>query len=75
MIINCTPHDVAVYNTTDCILQDGRLYLREDEDTEEYPVPEMLAQAYPERDDLLIPGSMVRDKDDDIVGCVDFSRV
>lgn len=126
MIINLTPHDVNVYNTTECLVRDGRIYLRDDEDAEEYPVPlrvypaakeparvtysyeaagvadgivisrwtveeitglpepkpgtwyivsKIVAQACPERDDLLIPGTMVRDKTDAIVGCNDFTRV
>lgn len=32
MIINLTPHEVAIYKTSDCYLQDGGLYLREDTD-------------------------------------------
>lgn len=126
MIINCTPHDVAIYNTTVCLLQEGRIYLREDEDTEEYPEPlhvypaaaeparaiyerriaggadgcliyrrapreiiglpepkkgtyyivsKMLAQACPEREDLIFPGTLVYDADNHVVGCIDFSRV
>lgn len=126
MIINLTPHEVAIYNTTDCLLQCGRLYLREEEDTEEcleplrvypaakeparvtfvqkpagmadgipvcwwapneivnlpepkpgtyYIVSKMLAQACPERKDLIFPGTLVYDADDYVVGCVDFSRV
>lgn len=126
MIVNLTPHDVAIYNTTVCLLQEGRLYLREDEDTEEYPeplrmypaakeptrvyfvqrdpgmadgilvyrwtphgitglpdakpgtyyiVPKILAQVCPERKDLIFPGTVVRNKSGDVVGCVDFSRV
>lgn len=126
MIVNLTPHDVAIYNTSDCILNNGRLYLREKEDME-YPeslrvypaakeparvtfvqktvgkadriliyrwtaeeitglpepkrgtwyiVSKTVAQACPERDDLLIPGNnKVRDKTNAIVGCIDFSRV
>ena len=122
MIINCTPHDVAIYNTTDCYLQGGGLYLREDTDPQPflvypaskeparvyfvqgdqgmadgilisrwtpreitglpeakkgtyYIVSKILAQACPEREDLIFPGTMVRDADDHIVGCIDFSRV
>lgn len=37
MIINCTPHDVSIYGATSCMLQDGRIYLREE--GEEYPEP------------------------------------
>ena len=37
MIINCTPHDVAIYNTADCYMYNGSLYLREGD--EEYPEP------------------------------------
>ena len=40
-----------------------------------YIVPKMLAQVYPERTDLIFPGPEVRDADDYVVGCVDFSRV
>lgn len=125
MIINCTPHDVAIYNISGCILNSGRLYLREKADME-YPEPlrvypaakdparmyfvqrdpgtadgilvyrwasygitglpepktdtyyivsKILAQAYPEREDLIFPGTTVYDADDNIVGCIDFSRV
>lgn len=124
MVINCTPHDVAIYNTTDCILHDGSLYLREE--GEEYPEPlrvylavkeparatfvqrptgradgiliyrwfpdeivnlpepkpytyyivsKMVAQACPERKDLIFPGTLVRNESGDVVGCIDFSRV
>ena len=124
MIINCTPHDVAIYNTADCYMYNGSLYLREGD--EEYPEPrhvyqaakesaraiyvqkpvgtvdgyqiyrrtpreiiglpgrktdtyyivsKMLAQAYSERKDLIFPGTVVRNKSGDVVGCVDFSRV
>ena len=126
MVINCTPHDVVIYSTADCILNYGRLYLREKEDTGERPeplrvypaakepaslhfvqgdpgmadgilvyrwtpygitglpdpkpgtcyiVPKMLAQVCPEREDLIFPGSVVRNKSGDVVGYVDFSRV
>ena len=37
MIINCTPHDVSIYNTTDCCMYNGSLYLREGD--EEHPEP------------------------------------
>lgn len=37
MVINCTPHDVAIYSTADCYLYNGSLYLREGD--EEYPEP------------------------------------
>lgn len=40
-----------------------------------YIVSKMLAQACPERKDLIFPGTVVRDTDGHIVGCVDFSRV
>lgn len=124
MIINCTPHDVAIYNTTDCCMRDGCLYRRDDEI--EFPQPfltypaakeparaifaqkvedmadgllvygwfpeevvnlpdpkpgtyyivsKMLAQAYPERKDLIFPGTLVRNESGDVVGCIDFSRV
>lgn len=124
MIINCTPHDVSIYNTTDCCMYNGSLYLREGD--EEHPQPfrtypaakkptraifaqkvegmadgflvyrwfpeevvnlpdpkpgtyyivsKMLAQACPERKDLIFPGTVVRNESGDVVGCVDFSRV
>ena len=125
MIINLTPHDAAIYNISDCILNYGLLYLREKEDME-YPEPlrvylaakdparmhvvqrdpgtadgilvyrwasygitglpepkpdtyyivsKMLAQACPEREDLIFPGTSVYDAEDNVVGCIDFSRV
>ena len=37
MIINCTPHDVAIYSAADCYMYNGSLYLREGD--EEHPVP------------------------------------
>lgn len=125
MIINCTPHDVAIYNVSDCILNCGRLYLHEKADME-YPEPlrvyaaakeparmhlvqrdpgmadgimvycwapygitglpepkpgtyyivsKMLAQAYPKREDFIFPGTLVYDAEDNVVGCIDFSRV
>lgn len=40
-----------------------------------YIVPKMLAQALPEREDLIFPGTLVYDADDHVVGCIDFSRV
>ena len=43
MIINCTPHDVAIYSTTDCYMRDGFLYLREGD--EEHPEPLSVYQA------------------------------
>ena len=124
MIINCTPHDVSIYNTTDCYMYNGSLYLREGD--EEYPEPlsvypaakkparaiyvqrtagladgyliyrwtpdeifnlpepepgtyyivsKMLAQACPERKDLIFPGTVVRNGSGDVVGCIDFYRV
>lgn len=124
MIINCTPHDVSIYNTADCYMYNGSLYLREGD--EEYPEPlsvypaaknparaiyerriaggadgclicrrtpreiiglpepkkgtyyivsKMLAQACPERKDLISPGTVVRNGSGDVVGCIDFSRV
>lgn len=124
MIINCTPHDVAIYRTCDCYMRDGFLYLRDDEG--EFPQPfrtypaakeparvtfaqdpagmadgipvcwwapeeivnlpepktdtfyivsKMVAQAFPERKDLIFPGTVVRDADGRVVGCIDFSRV
>lgn len=125
MIINCTPHDVAIYSSADCYMYNGSLYLREGD--EEYPeplsvyqaakeparaiyvqrtagladgyiltyrlvpreiiglpdpkpgtsyiVPKMLAQACPQRKDLIFPGTVVRNGSGDVVGCIDFSRV
>ena len=124
MVINCTPHDVAIYGVTSCMLQDGRPYIREE--GEEYPEPlsvypaateparvilehklvgavdgiliyrwftedivnlpepkprtfyivsKKVAQACPERKDLILPGTMVHDADGRVVGCIDFSRV
>ena len=124
MIINCTPHNINIYNTADCYMHNGSLYLREgDEEHPEplsvypaakefaraiyvqkpvgtvdgyqiyrlaprgiislpdpkpgtyYIVPKMLAQACPERKDLIFPGTVVRNKSGDVVGCIDFSRV
>lgn len=124
MIINCTPHDVSIYRTSDCYMYNGSLYLREgDEEFPEplhvyqaakesaraiyvqrtagmadgilifrwipdeivnlpepkpdtyYIVPKMVAQAYPERTDLIFPGTLVLDAEDHVVGCIDFSRV
>lgn len=125
MIVNLTPHNVAIYNTTDCILRGGKLYLREDEDTEfheplriylaakeparvyfvqrdpgmvdgilvyrwtphgvtglpeakpdtYYIVSKILAQALPARKDLIFPGTQVYDDNNNVVGCIDFSRV
>lgn len=125
MIINLTPHEVAIYKTSDCCLQGGGLYLREDTDME-YPEPlrvypaadeparvhfvqgdpgtadgilvyrwapygitglpdakpgtyyivsKTLAQACPEREDLIFPGTLIYDAEDNVVGCIDFSRV
>lgn len=42
MIINLTSHDVDIYRPSDCYLQDGFLYLREDTDPQPllvYPAP------------------------------------
>lgn len=124
MIINCTPHDVSIYNTYDCYMRDGFLYLRDYEGEFPQPfltypaakeparvtfiqkpagmadgiliyrwhldkivnlpeprpdtcyiVPKMVAQAYPERTDLIFPGTLVFDGKDNVVGCIDFSRV
>ena len=134
MIINCTPHDVAIYTVSDCILNNGRLYLHEKAEME-YPEPlrvypaakkparvtfvqkpvdvvdgiliyrwfteeivnlpepeldvfcivsKMVAQACPERQDLIFPGTVVygtpkgsrwMSADDHVVGCIGFSRV
>ena len=40
-----------------------------------YIVSKMLAQACPEREDFILPGTLVRNKSGDVVGCIDFSRV
>ena len=40
-----------------------------------YIVSKMLAQACPERKDLIFPGTLVRNESGDVVGCIDFSRV
>ena len=40
-----------------------------------YIVSKMLAQACPERKDLIFPGTVVRNESGDVVGCIDFSRV
>lgn len=40
-----------------------------------YIVSKMLAQACPERKDLIFPGTVVRNADGHVIGCVDFSRV
>ena len=49
-----------------------------------YIVSKMVAQAWPEREDLIFPGTVVRgtpkgsrwmSADDHVVGCIDFSRV
>ena len=40
-----------------------------------YIVSKMLAQACPEREDLIFPGTLVYDAEDNVVGCIDFSRV
>ena len=40
-----------------------------------YIVSKRLAQACPERKDLIFPGTVVRDADGHIVGYIDFSRV
>lgn len=40
-----------------------------------YIVSKMVAQACPEREDLIFPGTLVHDADDNVVGCIDFSRV
>ena len=121
MVINCTPHDVAIYSYADCCMYNGSLYLREGDpeplcvypaakkpvrvtlahdpagiadgvliywwapeeivnlpepkpDTY-YIVPKMVAQECPEREDLIFPGTLVRNERGDVVGCIDFSRV
>lgn len=121
MVINCTPHDVAVYRSADCCMYYGCLYLREG-DTEPlcvypaakkpahaiyvqrtagladgdlidrlapreiislpgpkpytyYIVSKLLAKACPEKEDLIFPGTLVRDESGDVVGCTVFYRV
>ncbi len=54
MIINLTPHEVTIYSSMDCILQDGKLFLREEE--EETP-PQPL-RVYPAAD---VPARVVFD--------------
>lgn len=124
MVINCTPHDVAIYSSADCYMYNGSLYLREGD--EEYPEPlsvyqaakeparvtfvqkpdgmadgiliyrwapdeivnlpepkpgtyyivsKIVAQAWSARKDLIFPGTVVRNRSGDVVGCIDFSRV
>lgn len=125
MVINLTSHEVVIYSSTDCVLRDGKLFLREEEEEaglqplRAYPAAEVparvvvdyendgvadgicifrlevkdilglpepkkdtwyivskiVAQACPERSDLLIPDGIVRDKSGAVVGCVNFSRV
>lgn len=40
-----------------------------------YIVSSLVAQACPERDDLLIPAHMVRDENGKVVGCTAFARM
>ena len=40
-----------------------------------YIVSKMLAQACPEREDFIFPGTLVYGAYDNVVGCIDFSRV
>lgn len=40
-----------------------------------YIVSKKVAQACPEREDLILPGTVVRNESGDVVGCIDFSRV
>jgi len=40
-----------------------------------YIVSKNVAQACPKREDLIFPGTLVRDEENHIVGCIDFSRV
>lgn len=40
-----------------------------------YIVSKIVAQACPERKDLIFPGTLVHDADGHVVGCIDFSRV
>lgn len=125
MVINLTSHEVVIYSSMDCVLRDGKLFLREEEEEaglqplRAYPagevparvvvdyendgvadgicifrlevkdilglpepkkdtwyiVSKIVAQACPERSDLLIPDGMVRGKSGAVVGCVNFSRV
>ena len=124
MVINCTPHDVAIYGPDECYMYNGSIYLREGD--EKYPEPlsvypaakksaraiyelivagradrcliyrralreiiglpepkkgthyivgKTLAQACPERKDLIFPRTVVRNGSGDVVGYIDFSRV
>lgn len=54
MIINLTSHEVVIYSSMDCILQDGKLSLREEE---EEAVPQPL-RVYPAAD---VPARVVFD--------------
>lgn len=40
-----------------------------------YIVSKILAQVCPEREDLIFPGTLVRNESGYVVGCIDFSRV
>ena len=40
-----------------------------------YIVSKMVAQAWPEREDFIFPGTLVFDAEGRVVGCIDFSRV
>lgn len=54
MIINLTPHEVTVYSSMDCILSEGKLFLREEEE-ETTPQP---LRVYPAAD---VPARVVFD--------------
>lgn len=125
MIINLTFREVVIYSSMDCVLRDGKLCLREEEEEaglqplRVYPAAEVptrvvvdyendgvadgicifrlkvkdilslpepkngtwyivskiVAQACPERTDLIFTGTLVYDAEDNVVGCIDFSRV
>jgi hypothetical protein len=40
-----------------------------------YVVSRVLAQANPDRDDLLVPESLLRDRSGSIIGCTKFGRI
>ena len=40
-----------------------------------YIVSKIVAQAWPARKDLIFPGTLVYGAYDNVVGCIDFSRV
>ena len=40
-----------------------------------YIVSKMVAQAWSTREDLIFPGTLVCDAEDNVIGCIDFSRI